>query len=147
MEASQKRPPSTLARTCRNLSRDPRRGRPSARRAAAHRRFIVRGSAFSPFTDKTCGAPDCRHRGTPDAGRRLDNAPNAPEEPSQCFHLIEQPIDGNCSFGPRPVSAICFMASYRSRRAFAMGVIREASSRPRYCSSSCALKPKKSGVH
>ena len=25
--------------------------------------------------------------------------------------------------------------------------IREASSRPRYCSSSCALKPKKSGVH
>jgi YidC/Oxa1 family membrane protein insertase len=42
---------------------------------------------------------------------------------------------------------ICFMASYRSRRTFAMGVIREASSRPRYCSSSCALKPKKSGVH
>src|SRR5438105_4382985 len=45
----------------------------------------------------------------------------------QRFHLIEQPIDGNCSFGPCPVSAICFMASNRSRRALAMGVIREAS--------------------
>jgi hypothetical protein len=66
---------------------------------------------------------------------------------SQRFHLIEQPIDGNCSFGPYPVSAICFMASNRSRRALAMGVIREASRRPRYCSSSRVLKQKKSGVH
>lgn len=27
------------------------------------------------------------------------------------FHLIEQPIDGTCSFGPSPVSATCFIAS------------------------------------
>jgi hypothetical protein len=26
-------------------------------------------------------------------------------------HLIEQPAEGICSFGPRPVSAICFIAS------------------------------------
>jgi hypothetical protein len=65
----------------------------------------------------------------------------------QVFHLIEQPIDGICSGGPRPVSATCFIASKRSRRAFGIGVVREASSLPRYCNSSCALKPKKSGVH
>jgi hypothetical protein len=65
----------------------------------------------------------------------------------QCFHFIEQPIEGICSCGPRPVSATCFIASNRSRRAFATAVMREASSRPRYCNSSCALKPKKSGVH
>ena len=65
----------------------------------------------------------------------------------QSFHLIEHPIDGVCSFGPRPVSETSFIASNRSRRAFAAGCMREASSRARYCSSSCALKPKKSGVH
>jgi hypothetical protein len=65
----------------------------------------------------------------------------------QVFHLIEQPIDGICSGGPRPVSATCFIASKRSRRPFGIGVVREASSLPRYYSSSCALKPKKSGVH
>ena len=64
----------------------------------------------------------------------------------QVFHLIEQPIDGICSGGPRPVSATCFIASKRSRRAFGIGVVREASILPRYCNSSCALKPKKSGV-
>jgi hypothetical protein len=65
----------------------------------------------------------------------------------QSFHLIEQPIDGICSTGPRPFSATCFIASKRSRRTFGMGVVREASSLPRYCNSSRALKPKKSGVH
>ena len=63
------------------------------------------------------------------------------------FHLIEQPIEGICSVGPWPVSATCFMASNRSRRAPGIGVVRDASSRPRYCNSSCPLKPKKSGVH
>ena len=63
------------------------------------------------------------------------------------LHLIEHPMDGSCSFGPWPVSVTCFIASNKSRRAFATGVMREASSRPRYCSSSLALKPKKSGVH
>jgi hypothetical protein len=28
----------------------------------------------------------------------------------QSFHLIEHPIEGICSAGPRPVSAICFIA-------------------------------------
>ena len=41
---------------------------------------------------------------------------------------MEQPIDGSCSFGPWPVSAIIFIASKSSRRVFAMGIIREASS-------------------
>ena len=63
------------------------------------------------------------------------------------LHFIEHPIEGVCSPGPWPVSATCFIASKRSRRAFATGVMREPSSLPRYCSSSCALKPKKSGVH
>jgi hypothetical protein len=67
--------------------------------------------------------------------------------PHQSFHLIEHPIEGVCSSGPWPVLATCFIASKRSRRAFAISVVREASSRPRYCSPSCALKPKKSGVH
>jgi hypothetical protein len=69
------------------------------------------------------------------------------QELCQCLHLIEQPIEGSCSLGPWPVSATSFIASNRSRRAFGTGVMREASSRPRYCNSSCALKPKKSGVH
>src|SRR6516225_5450499 len=30
-------------------------------------------------------------------------------------------MDGRCSFGPYPVSAICFIASNKSRRASAMG--------------------------
>jgi len=65
----------------------------------------------------------------------------------QSFHLIEHHIEGICSTGPRPVSATCFIASKRSRRAFGIGVVREASSLPRYCNSPLALKPKKSGVH
>jgi hypothetical protein len=32
------------------------------------------------------------------------------------FHLMEQPIDGVCSRGPRPVNATPFIASNRSRR-------------------------------
>jgi hypothetical protein len=83
-------------------------------------------------------AGDFREGALSEAIRRFD---------FQCRHLIEQPIDGICSSGPRPVSATCFIASNMSRRAFATGVIREASSLPRYCSSSSALKPKKSGVH
>src|SRR5262249_12992357 len=65
----------------------------------------------------------------------------------QSFHLIEHPIGGIGFAGPWPVSATCFIASKRSRRALGTGVVRDASSRPRYCSSSCPLKPKKSGVH
>ena len=57
----------------------------------------------------------------------------------QSFHLIEHPIEGICSAGPWPVSATCFIASKRSRWAFATGVMRDASSRPRYCNSSCEL--------
>jgi hypothetical protein len=57
----------------------------------------------------------------------------------QSFHFIEQPAEGCCSAGPCPVSAISFIASYRSRRALATGVVREASSRPRYCNSPPAL--------
>jgi hypothetical protein len=60
---------------------------------------------------------------------------------------IAYPIEGNCSLGPWPVSATCFIASYRSRRALGIGFVRDASSRPRYCSSSLELKPKKPGVH
>ena len=52
-------------------------------------------------------------------------------EPRQPLGLIEHPIDGVCSTGPWPVSATCFIASKRSRRAFATGVMREASSHPR----------------
>ena len=77
----------------------------------------------------------------------ITSSARAPKELSQCLHLIEQPMDGSCSLGPPPVSATSFIASNRSRRAFGTGVMREASSRPRYCNSSCALKPKKSGVH
>jgi hypothetical protein len=55
---------------------------------------------------------------------------------AQPFHFIEHPIEGICSVGPWPVSATCFIASKRSRLASATGVIREASSLPRYCSSS-----------
>jgi redoxin len=35
---------------------------------------------------------------------------------------MEQPMEASCSFGPRPVSAICFMASNKSRR----GIVVEA---------------------
>ena len=62
------------------------------------------------------------------------------------FHLIEQPIDGICSRGPWPVSATCRIASKSSRRAPGCGSRPLSSSRPRYCSFSSALKPKKSGV-
>src|SRR2546430_12691256 len=52
---------------------------------------------------------------------------------------------GICSSGPRPVPATCTIASNRSRRTSRGAVsLREASSRPRYCSSRSALKPKKS---
>jgi hypothetical protein len=43
--------------------------------------------------------------------------------------------------GPWPVSATCFIASKRSRRAFATGVMREALSLPRYCSSGQGTSP------
>ena len=62
------------------------------------------------------------------------------------FHLIEQPIAGTCSRGPWPVSAICSIASKSSRRASGFGPRPLSSSRPRYCSCSSELKPKKSGV-
>ena len=62
------------------------------------------------------------------------------------FHLIEQPIAGICSRGPWPVSAICRIASKSSRRAPGCGLAPLSSSRPRYCSFSSELKPKKSGV-
>ena len=49
-------------------------------------------------------------------------------------HLIEQPILGICSSGPRPVSATSFIASNKSRRASgAAACLRLASKRPRYC--------------
>ena len=51
------------------------------------------------------------------------------------FHLIEQPMLGIWSSGPRPVSATSFMASNRSRLTSPSAVsLRLASRRPRYCS-------------
>jgi hypothetical protein len=55
-------------------------------------------------------------------------------------HLIEHPSEGSCSTGPRPVSATCFIAAKRSRWAFGIGVVQEASSLPRYCNSVLALR-------
>lgn len=58
------------------------------------------------------------------------------------FHLIEQPMLACCSDGPLPVRAICRIASSSSRFAPAGGGSTLPSSRrPRYCSSSAALKP------
>src|SRR5690606_13769093 len=48
------------------------------------------------------------------------------------FHLIEQPIEGVCAFGPWPVFATATMASNSSRRASGSDCLPEASSRPRY---------------
>ncbi len=56
------------------------------------------------------------------------------------FHLIEQPMLGTCSAGPRPVSATSFIPKNRSRRTSPSAVsLRLASNRPRYCSSSLPL--------
>jgi hypothetical protein len=41
---------------------------------------------------------------------------------------MEHPIEGICCSGPWPVSATCFIASNKSRRALAINVVREASS-------------------
>lgn len=55
-------------------------------------------------------------------------------------HLMEQPMLGICSAGPSPISATCFMASNRSRRAPSGAVsLRLASRRPRYWRPRSAL--------
>jgi len=102
-------------------------------------------SAKTGVADVSLGRPPAPLHPTPppQAGWR-ERGPLRPINPST---LMEQPIEATCSAGPWPVSTTCFIASKRSRRAFGTGVVRNASSLPRYCNSCCALKPKKSGVH
>jgi hypothetical protein len=121
---------------------------PCIREDAGH--FHVGNHNFDLDFIKTKSRPSRRYSfGHCEAPRfpHSSRRPSAHSGVSQAFHLIEHPIEGICCTGPWPVSATCFIASKRSRRAFGIGVVREASSLPRYCNSSRALKPKKSGVH
>src|SRR5215217_584750 len=69
---------------------------------------------------------------TPIGAGRLLRASNECGAGQAAFHLIEQPIEGIWSCGPRPVCATSLIASTRSRRSLSAALsLRAASSRPR----------------
>ena len=116
---------------------------------AARQRACGRARALQPehqLAHRLSARPPRRRGAGPPRGHRiqtpLQRGP-CDDHPriglSAAFHLIEQPMLGICCSGPRPVSATCTIASYSSRMAPGIGVVLDASSRPRYCSSRSAL--------